>query len=148
MRKIPIAWILQKKGSHVHTIRADRSVHEAILMLVGLRVGSLVVTANDAVVGILTERDVLIENARRFDRIAETRVDQIMTRRVVFGSPEQTLDDVMHTMTEKRIRHLPILKDGELAGLISIGDVVKVQMEEATHQIEHLSNYIASRYPA
>jgi CBS domain-containing protein len=147
MRNIPVAEILEKKGRQVHTIRPDRSVHDAILLLVAQKVGSLVVTDGDKVVGILTERDVLIENARRFDRIAETRVDEVMTRRVVFGHPAQTVDQVMHVMTEKRIRHLPILEHDRLAGLISIGDVVKVQLSEASDQIEHLSNYITGKYP-
>jgi CBS domain-containing protein len=66
---------------------------------------------------------------------------------VVFGRPEQTVDEVMRVMTAKRIRHLPILENEKLAGMISIGDVVKVQLSEASEQIEHLSNYITGKYP-
>jgi len=147
MRNIPITEMLDKKGRTVHTIRPESTILDAVLMLVEKKVGCLVVTDAEQLVGVITERDILNENSRRHKEIDQTRVADVMTRKVFYGRPEQTLDDVMHVMTEKRIRHLPILENEKLIGLISIGDVVKTQLDAAEHHIGHLEDYIEGKYP-
>jgi CBS domain-containing protein len=143
-----VAEILRTKGSKVITIEPQSTTHQAIRALVNNGVGALLVV-DDAgqVVGILTERDVLRENARHFDRLSETKVSDIMTEDVVIGFLEDSLDYVMSLMTEKRIRHLPILDRGKLAGIVSIGDVVKTRAQHAEVEIRHLTDYITGRYP-
>lgn len=147
MRNIPISEMLDRKGHTVHTVRPDSTILDAVHMLVEKKVGCLVVMDAEQLVGIITERDILNENSRRHQEIDRTPVADVMTRKVFYGRPEQTLDDVMHVMTERRIRHLPILENEKLVGMISIGDVVKAQLDLAAHHIEHLENYIEGKYP-
>lgn len=149
MRKIRISDILHKKDTTVHTIHPDFTVLDAASKLVDKEVGALVVLDDFGdIAGILTERDILRESARSNEHLDTTQIRDIMTRKVVLGSPDQTVEEVMFLMTQMCIRHLPVLSNGNLAGMISIGDAVKAQMEEAGHEIRHLHNYIAGVYPA
>lgn len=147
MRNTLVTEILSHKGGAVYTIRPDSTIHDAVMMLVEKCVGSLVVVDGEEVAGIITERDILNENARRFKHIDETRVSEVMTSEVIFGRPDQTVDEVMRQMTERRIRHLPILQQKKLVGMISIGDVVKVQLDTVKDENTHLHKYIAGQYP-
>lgn len=147
MRNTLVTEILGRKGSAVFTIRPDSTIHDAVMMLVDKGVGSLVVTDGNDVVGIITERDILNENARRFKHIDETRVREVMTGEVVFGRPDQSVDEVMRLMSERRIRHLPILQQGKLIGMVSIGDLVVTQLGVVTDENEHLHNFITGQYP-
>ena len=142
-----VSEILGSKGSEVITAGPDLSLVEAIRMLVGAGVGCLVIVDRRRVVGILTERDILRENARHFDKLAQTRIADIMTEDVIIGFPDDDVDYLMGLMTAKRIRHVPILSHGQLAGLVSIGDVVKAKVRHAEVEIRHLTDYITGKYP-
>jgi CBS domain-containing protein len=149
MRKIRISDILHKKDSIVHTIHPDFTVLDAASKLVDKAVGALVVLDdNGDIAGILTERDILRESARSSEHLGTTQILDIMTPTVVLGNPDQTVEEVMFLMTQMCIRHLPVVRNGNLVGMISIGDAVKAQLEQAGHEIRHLHNYIAGVYPA
>ena len=135
--------ILRKKGNHVVTIESHRSVHQAIRSLVANNIGALlVISADDQLVGIFTERDILREVAERSGQLRETSVGDVMTRNVIIGVPEDTIEYVMGVMTRNRIRHLPVLEGEELAGIISIGDVVNAQLRETEFENRLLKDYI------
>jgi len=143
-----VAQVLRQKGSHVITTRPDSSLADAIRTLVDNAVGSLlVVDEDDQIVGLISERDILRVSARHFDQLAGHQVAEVMTRDVIIGLLDDSLDYVMALMTEKRIRHLPIMSQGRLVGLVSIGDVVKARVREAEFEIRHLTDYITGKYP-
>jgi CBS domain-containing protein len=143
--------LLRVKGSKVITTRPQTPLSEAIRTLVNAGVGCLVVvdaTADEPqMVGILTERDILRENARNFDGLGSRCVADIMTEDVIIGLPDDAINDVMALMTEKRIRHLPIMSRAQLVGLISIGDVVKAKVRSSEMEIRHLTDYVTGKYP-
>ena len=145
--------ILDRKGGSVVTIEQDVTVHEAIRRLNKHRIGALVVTTEDgAIAGIITERDILRECGERCVHLSEGRppheagcpalVGEIMTKEVVTGSPDDELISVMAVMTRRRIRHLPVMDAGKLAGIVSIGDVVNAFVEEAEFENQQLKGYI------
>lgn len=139
--------ILSGKGSpEVRTIESDRTIQEAIGRLVEHNIGSLVVVEAGEPVGIITERDILRCCSREPERLAEVRVADVMTRDLIVGEPGDEIDYVMGVMTKNRIRHLPIIRDGKLAGMVSIGDVVNVQLHETRYENRHLKDYIAGTY--
>jgi CBS domain-containing protein len=139
-----VVHILKTKGSAVETIAPDTTVAEASRRLAARKIGAiLVLGADDRVVGILSERDIARGVAEHGARLGELRVAALMTRNVVSCTPESTVDEIMREMTNRRIRHLPVLKDGKLAGIISIGDVVKSRLEELAAESDMLRNYIA-----
>jgi CBS domain-containing protein len=135
--------ILEAKGSEVHTIGPDDSVLHALERMAEKQVGALVVTEADGrIVGLLSERDyarkvVLLGRVSR-----ETPTRDIMTSEVVCVSPEHSVDTCMGLMTQKHIRHLPVVTEKKLAGIISIGDVVKAVIDEHKFAIEQLEHYI------
>jgi CBS domain-containing protein len=140
-----VSKILHLKGPGVVTIAPDRSLHEAIAMLTAEKIGALIVTGPQGeVVGILSERDIvrLLANkdANRFDN----PVSSAMTSPVKSCKPEDTVQQIMQVMTAGRFRHMPVIVDGKLAGVISIGDVVKSRLEEMERESEHLREYIAT----
>jgi CBS domain-containing protein len=140
-----VSKILHLKGPDVVTIAPDRSLHEAIAMLTAEKIGALIVTGPQGeVVGILSERDIvrLLANkdANRFDN----PVSSAMTSAVKSCKPEDTVQQIMQVMTAGRFRHMPVIVDGKLAGVISIGDVVKSRLEEMERESEHLREYIAT----
>lgn len=135
--------ILKGKGAAVATIPADATLHDALTLLVKLRIGSLVVTAgHDPVVGIITERDLLQECAAHTNGMKEMTVREIMSTNPIIGVPEDEVAYVMGIMTHNRIRHLPILDGERLAGMVSIGDVVKAQLEAAEFENRYLKDYL------
>lgn len=147
-RAIPVSEILSRKGSDVLTGPEDLTLIQAARRMVEARVGSLVVMdGGDRIVGILTERDVFRFLARHPDRIGLTHVGDIMTRDVIVGLPTDSIDSTLSLMTERRIRHLPILVGGRLAGLVSIGDLVKAAVHEASFEVRMLRDYITGTYP-
>jgi CBS domain-containing protein len=137
-----ISTILATKGANVVTIRPDQSVKEAAAALAEHRIGVLIVV-DDAgrAAGILSERDI-VRGVARADDILTQPVSAVMTRRVLTGSPQDDLMSVLRTMTEQRFRHLPILDGGQLAGIISIGDVIKAQLDEYEGEVETLETQI------
>ena len=138
-----VAEILKNKGDAVHAIGPDLPLGEACGELDRLRVGALMVCDKDKVVGVLSERDVVKAVARDGQPALGRPVSVYMTSEVIFAAPGETVAILMSRMTDRRIRHLPVLRDGRLAGVISIGDVVKCQIAEATQEAESLRTYIA-----
>ncbi len=137
-----IKQLLDKKGREVFTIGPEESVFEAIRRMAERGVGALVVTEGERPVGIVTERDYARKVILKGRSSKETPVRAIMTEDVIYIRPEQTIEEAMAIMTEKKIRHLPVLEEGRLAGIISIGDVVKGIIENQQFVIDQLTNYI------
>lgn len=123
--------ILRAKGTKVVTIRPDATVGRLVDGLREARIGAMIVSEDGrAVLGIISERDVVRGLAERGARILDVPVAELMTRHVFSCTPEDTVKHVMAEMTRRRVRHLPVLADGVLAGIVSIGDVVKNRLEE------------------
>ncbi|MBX9460630.1 MAG: CBS domain-containing protein [Brevundimonas sp.] len=139
-----VAEILKDKGDAVFSIRPDMLLAEACGELDRLKVGALIVCDADRVVGVLSERDVVRAVAQGGAGALGKPVSDYMTADVVFAEPGETVAILMGRMTDRRIRHLPVLRDARLAGVISIGDVVKCQIAEATQEAESLRTYIAA----
>ncbi len=137
-----IKQLLDKKGREVHTIGPDESVFEAIRRMAELGIGALVVTEGEDPVGIVTERDYARKVILKGRSSKETPVRAIMTEEVIYIRPEQTIEEAMAIMTEKKVRHLPVMEEGRLAGIVSIGDVVKAIIENQQFVIDQLTNYI------
>jgi CBS domain-containing protein len=137
--------LLDRKGHEVHSIRADQTVFEAIAQMDALHVGGLIVKDGARVVGIITERDYLRKVILRGRSSKETTVETIMTRDLVSVTPEDSVEDAMRLMTEKRCRHLPVFRDGELDGIVSIGDLVKDIIVGQESEIQVYKDYISSR---
>ncbi len=140
--------VLAAKGSAVVTTTPDVTVLEAVRSMVDQGVGCVVVVGPDGrIAGIMTERDVLRAVARQLEGLGTALVGALMTRDVLIGVPGDSLDSVMALMTERRIRHLPILEAGRMIGLLSVGDVVKAKMRTHEAEIRHLENYLSGNYP-
>ncbi|HSI56282.1 MAG TPA: CBS domain-containing protein [Ideonella sp.] len=140
------AQILKSKPEQtVHTMAPAASVYEAVSLMADKNVGALVVVEAGKVVGIVSERDY----ARKIVLLArsskDTLVSDIMSSPVMYVQPDQTSDECMALMTENRLRHLPVLEDGQLIGLISIGDLVKATISEQQFIIEQLEHYISGQ---
>lgn len=136
--------ILITKGNNVITIDQGESVYDAILLMDNHHIGSLVVTANGQLAGVVTERDYACKVIVKGRKSKSTLISEIMSDKLVVARPETTINECMALMTNKRIRHLPILEGGKLVGLISIGDVVKEVIDEQNFVIEQLESYIHS----
>ena len=137
--------LLETKGHIVWSIAPDASVFEAVQLMADKRVGALMVIERNELVGVISERDYAREIVLK-DRVSrDTPVSAIMTRRVLYVRPDQTLDECMALMTEKNLRHLPVLDNGRLVGVISIRDVIKDLISEKEFLIEQLENYITDR---
>ncbi|MBF0665958.1 MAG: CBS domain-containing protein [Brevundimonas sp.] len=139
-----VAEILKDKGDAVYSIPPDMRLGEACGELDRRKVGALIVCEGDRAVGVLSERDVVRGLAREGAGALDRPVADFMTADIVFAAPAETVGILMERMTDRRIRHLPVLRDGRLAGVISIGDVVKCQIAEATQEAESLRTYIAA----
>jgi CBS domain-containing protein len=135
--------ILRRKKEGVHTTSPDTTVREAMRTLVQHNIGALVVMENDTIRGIVTERDMLRAGADDPQRLDTDRVEKLMTRDVVTAEETVDLHEVMDIMTERRIRHLPIVKGTELRAMISIGDVVNALRKDSEAENRHLQAYIA-----
>ncbi|MDA0655374.1 MAG: CBS domain-containing protein [Proteobacteria bacterium] len=136
--------ILRHKGNDVFSISPERTVQEAANLLTKNKIGALLVRDQDgAILGVLSERDVLGGIAANKGHVLSKPVSALMTSRIVTCSPLDTLDDIMDVMTNKRIRHIPVMEDGELKGIVSIGDVVKHRMSEIETESDALRQYIS-----
>lgn len=133
---------LRRKGADVVTIAPDRSVLEAMHLLVHHNIGAVVVVADDEILGILSERDVLRLGAEDPDRLRTAEVSEAMTTDLVVAVPEDPIQYAAAIMTKNRIRHLPIMEDGELRGIVSIGDVVNAIRGEIEVENRYLRSYI------
>lgn len=141
--------ILAEKGSRVVTCHEDNSLIEALAIFSANKIGSLlVVDSNDKIQGIIAPRDILLIVLKDFERVKDIKVNEVMTKDLIVGTVDDTVEYIQAIMTENRIRHVPILEDGELKGLVSIGDVVKAQIDEKEVENRYLKDYIEGKYPA
>lgn len=136
--------LLAKKGSEVWSVSPGATVYDALQLMAARNVGAVLVLDDGELAGILSERDYARQVILKGKASRDTPVRDIMTTSVVSVSPERTIDDCMALMTERRIRHLPVLKSDVLLGVLSIGDVVKAVISEKEFHIEQLESYIAS----
>ncbi|HLJ19969.1 MAG TPA: CBS domain-containing protein [Stellaceae bacterium] len=136
--------ILKVKGDAVVTIRPTATIAEAVDLLCRKRIGALVVSANGTdPQGILSERDIVHGLGAQGATLLGSRVDELMTKTVVTCGPHDRVADLMALMTERRIRHIPVLRNGKLGGLVSIGDIVKNRLDEIELETTSLKAYVA-----
>ncbi len=140
--------ILRSKGCHIYSIGSEASVYDAVKEMVKHNVGSLLVLDGDGVKGIITERDYLREIVLHGRTSKTTQVREIMTTEVVAVESTRPIEECMAIMSERRIRHLPVVDEGALVGLVSIGDLVKQIADDREVEIRYLTEYITGRYPA
>lgn len=137
--------ILNAKGRSVITIAPDASVGDAVELLRAKGIGALVVSGDGAsVAGILSERDIVHALSERGPRLLELKVSDLMTRHVFTCKPGDSVADLMAEMTDRRIRHLPVVENGRLKGIVSIGDVVKNRLDEVESEASSLRQFITS----
>ena len=137
-----IADVLRGKGGSVMTINPDATVTELLAGLAGHNIGAMVVTGPDGVAGIVSERDIVRQLHAHGASVLSQPVSSIMTAVVSTCSKSDTVDSLTMLMTENRVRHVPVVEDGKLIGIVSIGDVVKTRMEELEAEHEQLQSYI------
>jgi CBS domain-containing protein len=139
--------LLKQKDPNVWSVSPDACVYEAIELMAGKYVGALLVISEGKLVGVVSERDYARKVILQGKSSKETRVKEIMTSPAIFVTPEQTVEDCMRIMTDKRIRHLPVVENEKVLGVISIGDLVKRVISAQQQTISHLHNYITNKYP-
>lgn len=140
--------ILAVKGSRVVTIAEDISVFDAMRVFSANRIGSLIVVDKEEnILGIIGARDVLMATLNHLEDIKTTKVDKIMTTNLIVARKNDDLDYVRAVMTKNRVRHLPIIDNKKLIGLISMGDVVNAQVNEKDVELRYYKEYIADKYP-
>jgi CBS domain-containing protein len=138
-----ISDVLGRKGSLVATVRPTTTINDALDKLAEHNIGALVVTnADGAIVGIVSERDIVRALPERGAEILAAEVSEIMTATVVTADPHTDVVDAMRSMTDKRVRHLPVLEGDELVGIVSIGDIVKNRIDELQAATDQLTHYI------
>ena len=136
-----IANILARKGSMAVTVRPEQSIREALGLLERHNIGALIAVQGESPVGILSERDIVREAARN-EKFFILTVADLMTRDVITGQPHDDLLTVAHTMTERRIRHLPVVDKDRVVGMVSIGDVVKAQRDHYQGEVDTLQTQL------
>jgi CBS domain-containing protein len=138
--------LLATKGHEVATISQERSVYDAVQMLKERRIGALVVTGADApLAGIFSERDVVRALAESGAAALDLKVADLMSSEVTTCDESTSVTDLMGLMTAKRIRHVPVVHEGQLVGMVSIGDVVKARFDELEHEKQDLLDYVSAR---
>ena len=136
--------ILGEKGGEVLEIEADASVFEAVKQMVEANVGSLLVTERGKITGIVTERDYLRRVTLQGRTDKDTAVREIMSSPLIVATPETPVDECMALMTDRRIRHLPVVEDGDVVAMVSIGDLVKFKSKQQSFEIQYLTDYITA----
>jgi signal-transduction protein with cAMP-binding, CBS, and nucleotidyltransferase domain len=137
--------VLKGKERTLLTIASDASVYDMVKQMVDANVGSLLVTVGGRIEGIVTERDYLRRVTLEGRTDKDTPVSEIMTSPLIVVTPETAVDECMAIMTDRRIRHMPVVEDGEVVALVSIGDLVKFQSQQQDFKIQYLTDYITAR---
>jgi CBS domain-containing protein len=135
--------ILSSKGTDIWSVKADDTVFEAVGLMSDKNIGAVLVLNGEKLAGIVTERDYARKVVLEGKTSRDLSVSEVMTTHVLCVSPEQTVDECMALMTDKRARHLPVLDHKRVVGVVSIGDLVKAVIDDQQIVIEHLQNYIA-----
>ncbi len=141
-----IEGILSGKRQEIFSVSPDATVYDAVALMAEKNVGALLVTEAGALVGIISERDYTRKVMLRGKRSREMQVREIMSTSLTTVDPRQSVDDCLRYMTEKRIRHLPVVKEGDICGVISIGDLVKHVISVQSATLDHLERYISGGY--
>ena len=139
-----LAEILEGKGE-VLTIAGDASVFDAIKRMVEANVGALLVTDEGEIAGIVTERDYLRRVTLEGRTDKETAIREIMSSPLIVATPQMTIDECMSLMTDRRVRHVPVVEGGHVVGIVSIGDVVKFKSSQQSYEVQYLHEYISAR---
>jgi len=135
--------ILQTKGLKVWSVKDTEIIQNAVKILVEQKIGALlVIDDKNEIVGIITERDIMGALHKYGEKLPKTVVSKVMTEKVIIGTPEDELEYIMNVMTYNRVRHIPVMEDKHLYGMISIGDVVKAQLHDSQAQIKYLKDYM------
>ncbi len=140
---LTVADILKTKGNEVISVLPGITVYEAIKVMGEKNIGALLVMENDQLKGIFSERDYARKVVLRNRTSMDTLVQEIMTEKVITVSPADSVEQCMNLMSSRKIRHLPVTEDGDVLGIISIGDVVTAIIQSQQETIEHLKNYIS-----
>lgn len=135
--------ILRGKGHHVWSVTPDTTVLDALRLMAEHEIGAVLVLDGDRLAGILTERDYARKVVLAGRSSKDSRVDEVMSANMVCVAPERSVDECMALMTDKRLRHLPVLQDNRVVGLVSIGDLVKAKIDDQEFTIAQLQSYIA-----
>jgi CBS domain-containing protein len=136
--------LLEQKGTVIFSVQPDVTVFATLQLMAEKEIGAVLVFEADRLVGMFSERDYARQVILKGKASKDTPVRDVMTGRVTYIRPEQTVEDCMALMTDKRVRHLPVLDQGKVIGLVSIGDIVKAVISEKQFIIEQLENYISS----
>ena len=140
--------VIDDKGADVFVVRPTNTVYEAIHEMVKHNIGAVIVVSEDGkLAGIFTERDILKQCVRRSDMLKTTEVESVMTTDLIIGLPDDEVDYLEGIMTANKIRHIPILEDGRIMGIVSIGDLVKSRLKDVQYENRYLKEYIMGKYP-
>lgn len=139
--------LLNKKGKEVYHVSPDTTVYEAISKMSEYDVGALLVLEDDKLCGLISERDYRNKVILKGRTSKDTPVGDIMSTKLITITPKDSVENCMHLMTDKRVRHLPVMDDDQVVGVISIGDIVKSIIDKQKEEIEDLKGYISGNYP-
>ncbi len=143
----PVSDVIAYKGGHVHSTNPEASVRQAVHLMNEKKVGALLVIHDDKPVGMFTERDVLVRIVDAGKNPETTNVHEVMSSKLVTIKPTLPIEKAMKIMTEKRCRHIPVMEEGKLLGMVSIGDLTRWIVREHESYIDNLLNYISGGYP-
>jgi CBS domain-containing protein len=142
-----VRFVLNQKGQNIWHVSPEACVYDAIEIMADKHVGALMVISEGNLVGVVSERDYARKVILQGKSSKQTQVKEVMTSPAIFVTPAQTIEECMRIMTDKHIRHLPVVEDGKILGVVSIGDLVKWIISAQQQTISHLHNYITNKYP-